>query len=413
MSAELIAVGSELLRGGRADTNGDWLVERLLRLGIEVVVRACVDDDAERIASNVRAALGRSEIVVLTGGLGPTEDDRTREALALALDLPLERDREQVRLLERRFAAYGRAFRPVQLKQADRPRGAEWIANPLGSAPGLSIRWKGRLVAAFPGVPAEMKRMFEESLAPLLAGRGVAVAVRTLKVAGRMESSVDEQVRDLYDEPGLDATILAGREGIELRLVLRGATPEEARDRLAVIESRFVERLGEDLYGRDEEDLPEVVGRLLERAGKTVATAESCTAGLLAGRITSTAGSSGWFRGGLVVYDDEVKLSLAGVRAEILARHGAVSEAVARELAEAAAARCGASYGLGVTGIAGPTGGTAEKPVGLVHLGLAGARGTEHWRTRMVGDRDLVRRRTVTFALDRLRRRLLAEAETR
>ena len=411
MNATLIAVGSELLGGERADTNGDWLLERLRRLDVAVTGRVSVGDDVERIASEIAAARSCCDLVLLTGGLGPTEDDRTREALAGALDRPLERDDAEVQRLQRRFAAYERTFRPVQLKQADRPRGAEWIPNPLGSAPGVLVREGKCWIAALPGVPAEMKRMFEDSLEPLLAARSTRrTAYRILKVAGRTESSVDEQVRDLYAIANLHSTILVGREGIELRLALKDATLDIAISRLERIVRRFASRLGADLYTRDDETLPQVVGRLLTEAGATVATAESCTAGSLAAELTRCSGSSAWFRGGLIAYHDDLKRSLAGVSAESLDRHGSVSESVARELAEGARVRCAASYGVGVSGIAGPTGGSTEKPVGLVHLALAGERGTEHWRTRMIGDRALIRRRTVTFALDRLRRRLLAAA---
>lgn len=406
--AELIAVGSEMLRLGRPDTNGDWLTGQLGRLGIAVGTRSIVEDDPGRIADLTGRALERAEVVVVVGGLGPTADDRTREGLARALGRPLERDEDRLLRLEALFRERGRPFAAVQARQAERPRGAAWIENPLGTAPGFSLSLGGRELFALPGVPAEMKAMFLADVAPRLAGRWeCAVARRTLKVAGRTESSVDEQLRDLYDAPGLAVTILAGREGIELHILAEGRDHAEAADRAERLDRLFGERLGPDLYGRDEETLPAVVGAMLLRSGKTLATAESCTAGLLASAVTRVAGSSAWFRGGLVVYSDDLKRRLAGVGEETLARHGAVSAEVARELAAGARRVCEADFGIGITGIAGPGGGTAEKPVGLVHLAVADAAGVHDWRTLQFGDRELVRARTVTAALDRLRRRLL------
>jgi nicotinamide-nucleotide amidase len=410
MIAELIAVGSELLRFGRSDTNGDWITERLQRLGVEVVGRSLVGDDHARTAAAIRAGLATADLVVLTGGLGPTEDDRARAAIADALGVPLERDEMRVARLRRFFEDRGREFKPEQSRQADRPVGAEWIENDLGIAPGILARRNGRTIVALPGVPAEMKRMFTARVAPLLAGslQG-ALARRLLKIGGRFESSVDAQVRDLYDTPGVEVTILTGREGIELHLLARGGRAGEARERLEALDRRFADRLGVDLYGRDDETLGAVTGHLLVGAGATVATAESCTAGLLAATMTDVPGSSSWFRGGLVVYSNDLKVSLAGVDPGLIEAEGAVSEGVARALASGARSRCGADYGVGITGIAGPGGGTPDKPVGRVHVALADPVGqTDHWQLQQIGGRELVRRRTVVFALDRLRRALLS-----
>jgi nicotinamide-nucleotide amidase len=407
--AELIAVGSELLRFGRRDGNGEWLTEQLNRAGIDVSARSQVEDEAATIAASLRVALERSETVLVTGGLGPTADDRTREAVALALGVGLEQDAERLAELRAQFEARGYPFKPVQAKQAERPRGAEWIPNPIGTAPGFRIRTGGRSLFVLPGVPAEMREMFRRSVLPLL-NRGAAFATRVLKVGGRTESAVDERVRDLYERPGLAVTILTGREGIELHLRAAGSEESSAVQRLDELERRMGERLGADLYGRDDDTLPAVVGRLLRRGGRTVATAESCTAGMLAAAITREPGSSGWFRGGTVVYSDDLKQSLAGVRAATLEAHGAVSERVAHELAAGARERCAADYGIGITGIAGPSGGSPDKPVGLVHLAVADCDAVSHRRLRQIGDRELIRKRTVIAALDHLRRLLLGEA---
>lgn len=409
VKAELIAVGSEMLRHGRRDTNGDWLAAQLLRVGIEVVLRAVVGDVVERIASCVADAVRRSDLVIVVGGLGPTADDLTREAIAQGLDLPLTRDGEQLARLAALFASRSREFRPLQARQADRPNGAEWIDNPIGTAPGLALFASGARLFALPGVPAEMKAMFRATVLPALDGLGDRrLATRTLKVAGRTESSVDEQLADLYQLPGVTVTILSAGEGIELRLAAEGGDGDEVEALLDDVESQMARRLGDDLYARGDRTLAGACGELLARLGATVATAESCTAGLLAATITDVPGSSAWFRGGLVVYSDDLKVGLAGIPAESVAAHGAVSETVARELAAAARRRCGADYGIGITGIAGPGGGTACKPAGLVHLALADGDEVWHWRTQQFGDRDLVRRRSVATALDRLRRALLA-----
>ncbi|MCP3982425.1 MAG: CinA family nicotinamide mononucleotide deamidase-related protein [bacterium] len=400
--AELIAVGTEMLEIGRRDTNSEWLTERLSRLGIAVRARSVVEDDVATIAQAVRAALQRSGLVLVTGGLGPTEDDRTRGALADALGRPLERDPEKLAALERFFSRRGL---PLRKKQADRPRGSAWIPNPVGTAPGIAWEEGEVRLFALPGVPAEMRAMFEGGVEPRLSHIAGPRAASTLKIVGQGEGQVDALLADLYDAPGLTATILSGDAGLELHLRADGADARAALERLTDEARR---RLGGDVFGRDDDTLAGVVGRLLEDRGQTLATAESCTAGLIAAAVTEVPGSSAWFRGGLVVYGNELKTELAGVDAAILASEGAVSAPVAEQLAEGARTRCGADFGLGVTGIAGPGGGTAGKPVGLVHLALADAAGVVGWRLSKMGERAQVRRRTVTEALDRLRRHLLA-----
>jgi nicotinamide-nucleotide amidase len=408
-AAELIAVGSELLRFGRRDGNGDWLQEMLGRLGIEVLGRALVDDDPRRIASQVEAAAARAGLVVLTGGLGPTEDDRTREALAAWTGRPLRRDPDLQRALHARFALYGRTPSPQQQRQADVPEGAIPLDNPVGSAPGLLVARPDVWVVALPGVPAEMRAIADTHLFPRLAARAAGGALRTrvLHVTGRMESDVDAAVADLYEGEGTVVTILAGAGEVHLALRAQGADGVAAGDRLRALEEVLRARLAENVFGADEETLASVTGAALVRAGRTLAVAESCTAGLLAAEVTAVPGSSAWFRGGLVVYADDLKVTLAGVPEALLREHGAVSEPVARALAEGARQRLGADCGLGITGIAGPGGGSAEKPVGLVFVGLATGGGTEVKRLHLPGDRELIRRRTVAIALDLLRRRLV------
>ncbi len=408
MNAVVLAIGSELLRTGRRDTNAEWLMARLFDLGVLTSWRAAIGDDVPRIARLVRAALDDAAVVLITGGLGPTDDDRTRDALASALGTPLERDPVMADRIMALFAARGRVAGPRQSCQADRPRGAQWIDNPLGSAPGVLIEAEGRLLAALPGVPAEMKAMFDASVAPRLAFFAAgALAQTTLRIAGRPESFVDELVRDLYGTMGTETTILASAGSVELLLTARGSDAADARARLSSLAEAMRARLGVDLYGADGDTLAGVVARLLAARGATVATAESCTGGLLGAALTDVPGSSAWFRGGLVCYADDLKTSLAGVSGDLLRAHGAVSEQVARALADGARNACSSDFGLGITGVAGPDGGSLEKPVGTVHIALADADAGRAVKLDWPGDRELIRRRAVTVALDLLRRRLL------
>ncbi len=409
MNAVVIAVGSELLGPGRRDTNGEWLIGRLFELGIETSWRAATGDDAPRIARLIRSAMDDAGVVLLTGGLGPTEDDRTREALAVALETQLTRDPAMTDRIAALFTAHGRVAGPRQARQADRPSVMAWIDNPLGSAPGLLLERDAGLLAALPGVPAEMKAMFDASVAPKLAGRAHgALAKTTLRIAGRPESYVDELVRDLYESPGTETTILASSGSVELVLTARGKDAAEARARCGALAGAMRARLGIDVYGADDESLAVVVSRLLVARAATVALAESCTGGLLGAALTDVPGSSAWFRGGLVCYANDLKTTLAGVPEELLRAHGAVSEPVARALAAGARRVCSADFGLGVTGVAGPDGGTADKPVGTVYVALADAGEGRAVKLDWPGDRSLIRRRAVTVALDLLRRRLLA-----
>ena len=406
MRAAIVAVGSELLHAGRPDSNGDWIVERLGRLGIAVRMRARVEDDPGSIEDQVRASMAHCDLVLVTGGLGPTEDDRTRGAVAAALGVALERDAAIVDRLRRGFESRGRRFEHHQARQADRPVGSRWLANPTGTAPGFLGERDGRAVACLPGVPSEMRAMFDADLGPWLRERACGnLARRTYKVAGRFESTVDRQIADLYNRSGVMLTILAGVRWIELQAVVTGDDRAQAESRLRELDTRIRERLGEDLFGTDDDTLAGVVGRLFAARSLTLSTAESCTAGLLAAAITSVPGSSAWFRGGLVVYDDALKIRLAGVDGHRIELHGAVSSEVAVALAAGARERCETDVGVGVTGVAGPGGGTADKPVGLVHLAIVDPLGTFHEMFRFPGDRRAVRARTVAWALDRLRRR--------
>lgn len=403
--AAIVAVGSELLTPGRRDTNAAWLAERLRARGVALAGRTIVPDDEDRIADAVRDALRAAEIVLLTGGLGPTDDDRTRAGVAKAVAAGLERDDARVELLRARFREFGVPFTPPQARQADRPVGASWIENPVGSAAGFEIVLAdGKLVAAFPGVPRELYRMFD-AWAPARLPAGDAFVLRRLKIAGMPESTVDERVRELYALDGIEVSILGSPEGVELRVQAGG--PGAAR-RVSDFEREARARLSPSLWGVDDEELAAVVGGRLRDRGRTLATAESCTGGGLGARFTDVPGASGWYRGGVVAYHDEVKRGLLGVSRQTLDAHGAVSEAVATEMAAGVRGACGADWGVSITGIAGPGGGSPAKPVGTVWIGVADGGGAGARGFRLPGDREAIRRRSIALALWALARRLTA-----
>jgi nicotinamide-nucleotide amidase len=410
--AALIAVGSELLGEDRTDTNSLWLAGRLDSAGISVARKACVGDDPVEIGEELRLALTRAPLLVVTGGLGPTDDDRTREAVAgalgreLALDAPL---RDAIRA---RFARRGYPMPAINERQAMVIEGARVLNNPRGSAPGQWLEADGRVVVLLPGVPREMRGLFDDAVFPEVARRfgGAPRHRRILKIAAMSESVVEEKVQPVYARwPDSEFTILSAVGEIQLRLSARGAD-EEAASFLDEQTRAFEAALPGRIYGRDRETLEGVVGELLRLRGKTLSVAESCTGGLLAERITAVPGSSDYFRGGIVAYSNAVKESLLGVSGEALARHGAVSEEVAREMAEGARRRLDCDYALAVTGIAGPGGGSEEKPVGTawVALGEAGA-ATESRGLRLFGDREMIRSGAAASALEMLRRRLTGE----
>lgn len=422
MHAAILAIGSELLGTDRLDTNSLRLAEVLQRHGVELVAKGVVGDDRGRIAGEVVRLAALADLVLITGGLGPTADDLTREGVADAFGLELRLDEEIVAEIERRFRAFGRRMPEVNRKQAMVPPGAAVIDNAHGSAPGLRIEAGGATLFLFPGVPQELEGMIESDLIPWLGARtgGASLSRGVLKVACLPESEVEERIAPAYDGFGREAiTVLAHPGEIELHFHAAGAEAER-RERVAAIGSRLRELVGRAVYTDDPDaSLESVVGELLAERGRTLVTAESCTGGLLAERITRVAGSSGWFLGGAVSYSNELKKRLLGVSEELLAEHGAVSEPVARAMAEGARERLGGDYGIAITGIAGPSGGTEDKPVGTVHLALAGpsspngsADGGETWtshrRVRFLGDRRRIRGLSAQLALELLRRRLLA-----
>jgi len=413
MKAAILAVGSELLGTVRLDTNSLRLTGLLDRYGVELLRKAVIGDAEVEVAAEVRSLLSRVDLILITGGLGPTADDVTREAVAAALGRPLRLDAGALSTLEGRFRALGWPMPEVNRRQAWVVEGAELLANERGSAPGLRLEHGSCTLFLFPGVPTELEGMMASALEPWLARRagGVARETAVLKIAGLPESVVEERIAPAYGEFGREAiTILASVGEIRLQATAAGPEPER-RARLAAMVARLAELAGDAVYTTREEDtLESVVGDLLRAAGATLTAAESCTGGLVSQRITAVAGSSDYFLGGAVTYSNELKTRLVGVPAELIAAHGAVSEPVARAMASGVRRALGSDYGVGITGIAGPGGGTAEKPVGTVHVAVAGPSGDDHRALRLPGDRERVRRFSAQIALEMLRRRLLADA---
>jgi nicotinamide-nucleotide amidase len=412
--AEIIAVGSELLTPFRMDTNSLYLTEQLNLLGVDVIFKSIVGDDMRRLVAAAQHGLFRSEIVIFSGGLGPTEDDLTREAVAEALGLALHRDPEILTRLEQRFAERGWKMAPNNAKQADVLEGATVLSNPNGTAPGqwLSGEFDGRerIIVLLPGPPFELKALFESEVRDRLRAKvpPAFLAVRTLKVAMIGESQVDARVAPIYKRyTDVETTILAGAGEVELHFKNRAATSDAAQRRVDEVAGVVEDELDDAVFSRNGESLEQIVGYWLQMRNATVAVAESCTGGLLAERITSVSGSSRYFLGGAVVYSNNLKTELAGVPAEMIDRHGAVSREVAAALAEGIRYRCESTLGVGITGVAGPTGGTPDKPVGLVFHAVASSTGTEVVQRNFPGDRKRIRRFASTMALDMIRKKLM------
>lgn len=415
MRVELLAVGTELLLGDIVNTNAAELGQRLAAAGLEVRTSVVVGDNIGRIADAVSAALERADALVVTGGLGPTQDDLTREALAAVAGVELVRDPRLELGLRERYAGVGREVSELNYRQADRPVSATSLPNDRGSAPGLRLELPAGVVYALPGVPHEMVGMFTASVLPDLLGRAgepAVIASRVLGVAGMWESAVAAALAPLVDalEAAGNPTIafLAGGGVVRIRITAKAADLVAARQLIEPVESAARDALGYNVFGADEETLDAVVHRLLREADATVAVAESLTGGLLAGRLTELAGSSMTFRGGLVTYSTDLKAQLLGVPEEILGRAGVVSADTAVAMAEGARRSLRATYGLSLTGVAGPDEqeGTA---VGTVYVGVAGPDGSFAAYRRLGGDRDRVRLLATVAALDVLRRHLVGE----
>ena len=414
MNAEIIAIGSEMLTPHRMDTNSLYLTDQLNQLGVDVIFKSIVGDNLRHLVAAVQHALFRSDILIFSGGLGPTEDDLTREAVAEALGVALHRDAEVLTRLEQRFAERGWKMSPNNAKQAEVLEGATVLPNPNGTAPGqwISGQFDGRehIIILLPGPPFELKGLFENEVRERLRAKvpTAHLFTRTLKIAMLGESAVDARVSPIYKRyTDVETTILAGAGEIELHFKTTGATIEAAQARADEVAGLVEDELEDAVYSRNGESLEQIVGYWLQMRNSTVAVAESCTGGLLSERITSLSGSSRYFLGGAIVYSNQLKTELAGVPSEMILRHGAVSREVAAALAEGIRYRCASTLGVGITGVAGPNGGTAEKPVGMVFHAVASDSGTEVVQRNFPGDRKRIRRFASTMALDMLRKTLM------
>ncbi len=412
MKAEIIAVGSELLTPDRLDTNSLFLTEQLNRFGIEVARKTVVSDDLEDIRNAFREALDRVEIVISSGGLGPTEDDRTRDAVSQLLGRRLALNPSVLRGIEERFRRFGRTMAEINKRQAMVPEGATILENTRGTAPGLLLEAGERLVILLPGPPGELRPMFAAEVEKHLARRAPNVRLhhRQLRVAAMPESEVDQRIAPIYTAyADVQTTVLAAPGDIEVHFRIWSADAQAAEKRLEELLQRATLAIGASVYATHAQTLEEVVGRELTLRQFTLATAESCTGGLVAERITRVAGSSVYFLGCVVCYSNELKTAMVGVPAELIASRGAVSSEVAVALAEGIRRRTGATFGVGVTGIAGPSGGSPEKPVGTVHVAIAGPGGARARELHLTGDRERVRWQAAQIALDMVRRQMQEE----
>jgi nicotinamide-nucleotide amidase len=404
LHVELLSTGDELLTGQVVDTNSAWLMDRLWDLGVMVRRKTLVGDDRDDLDAAIRETSARSDLVVMSGGMGPTEDDLTSERVAAVLGVPLELHEPSLHAIEERFRRFGRAMTPNNEKQARFPRGAEVIPNRFGTAPGFAVRIGRAEVVCLPGVPVEFKGLAEEWVLPRVAARlGDVPATRLVKLFGVPESHADHAMRPVMDDAanaGVRFGFRAHWPEIHVKWSVPGPDAGERAERIMAAVRRI---FGEAIWGEGKDELPAVVVSRLAARGERVGLAESCTGGLLAELVTRVPGASAVLDLGVVAYANPKKEEVVGVPAALLAAHGAVSEPVARALAEGIRARAGATWGIGITGIAGPTGGTPEKPVGTVHLAVAGPAGTEHVERLYRGDRDRVRKTAAYEALNLLR----------
>lgn len=408
MRAELISTGTEILLGQILNSNAQYLGQRLANLGIDVFFQTTVGDNARRLAEVMKTAVERAELIIVTGGLGPTMDDLTKEAISEFFGLKLMMDDDSLSLIEAFFRDRGRVMPEINKKQALVPEGALVIPNKRGTAPGVIVEHGSAIVVILPGPPMEMQPMFEETVVPYLKKKAIGgtnvIVSRVLRMAGLGESAAEEKVSDLVLLQG-NPTIafLAPKGEVHIRITAKAETEAAAEKLIEVPEEEIRKRLGNYIYGSDNDTLEKAVVGLLKEKGLTVSTAESCTGGLIAKRLTDIDGASEVFMSGIVSYDNQAKIDLLGVSPETLQAHGAVSEKTALEMVRGVKKACGTDVALAVTGIAGPGGGTPDKPVGLVYIGFADSEISTAERYLFAGDRETIRWQTANTALNKLR----------
>ena len=411
MRAEIIATGSELLTGGIAETNSLFLGEELLDLGIETAFKTIVGDRDKDMEEALRGAAERVDIIIVTGGFGPTEDDMTRKAVARVFKKRLVLSDDALKAIKAVFAGKGRKYASANDRQALIPAGSRLLGNPVGVAPGFYFTDEGKFIAVLPGVPSEMQAMFREGLRQALSehvGGQAAISRKVLHTCGFSESKVNELIQDVLKQKRPAVGLTARETGVDIRIVAREGSKARARSAVERTEAEVRKKLGDAVFGVDGQEMEEIVGALLLQRKMTLAVAESCTGGLIGGRITNVAGSSVYFERGVVSYSNAAKTELLGVPATLIERHGAVSGEIASAMAKGIREQAKTGLGLAVTGIAGPSGGTPEKPVGLVYIALASPTGLKVDEHRILGTRSQVRQRTAQMALDMVRRHLIA-----
>jgi len=410
MKVEIISVGDELLLGTVVDTNSAYIARRLAGVGAEVTYKTTVGDDASMIENGVRQALGRVDVVIVTGGLGPTRDDITKKTIAGILDRPLVLDELILKRVKEHFKKRNMEMPAINTNQAMVPKGVKAFASPLGTAPAIMIEEKNSLLAMLPGVPSEMKSLFDEHVLPAIAERtkGIAIVHRTLHTCGITESKMEQM---LAGEVGRlargEIAYLPQHTGVDLRLTGRAISKEKALKKIRSIEEKIESVLGEAVWGKDDDTLEQVVGYLLSMKRKTISLAESCTGGLIMDMITNVPGSSSYFIGGVVAYSNEIKTGKLKVPKSFLKESGAVSKEVALEMAEGVRRYAPSDIGLSVTGIAGPSGATPAKPVGLVFLALAWDGGSVSEQHNFLGSRRQIKEQSAVAGLDIVRKHLL------
>jgi nicotinamide-nucleotide amidase len=410
VTAEIIAIGSELLTPDKTDTNSLWLTEKLNEIGIEVKLKTIVGDDEARLEETIRDALKRSDIVVTTGGLGPTEDDITRKISAKSIGRELVYHDELEKDLIERFRRWGREMPEINKRQAFVIDGAEILPNPNGSAAGMLLEIEEKFFVILPGPPRENQPMFLDFVLPKVREKAGEIFVKRkiLRVSGLGESAVDEKISPIYKQyANPQTTILFNRTEIEIHLTAQCKTEREADVLNEEVAAQIADALGAAVFSTNGETMEEIVGQILTEKGKTLSTAESCTGGLIAQRLTEISGSSRYFVEGVVAYANEAKIRTLNVPKELIEKHGAVSAEVAEAMAKGMRARAETDYAISITGIAGPTGGSEEKPVGLVFIGYADEEKTKSFKMILPGDRYLIRWRSSQAALDYLRRQIL------
>ena len=413
MWAELIAIGSELLSWDKAETNSLYISKQLNLLGINVRYKSIVGDAESDIEAVLKAAVSRSQVVIITGGLGPTEDDLTRKAVAKALKRGLVLKEELIEKIKKRFESMGKAMPKNNERQALMPNKAVVIDNPIGTAPGFAIEHDKVLIICLPGVPAEMQRMFEEGAVPLIKKRidvSEAVRLRIIRTCGISEAKVDELIGDLYAaDKNIRIGLAAGEKGVDVRITSSKASEIETSRLSAELEEKITARLKDYIYGFDNEEMEEIVVRLLKEKGAKLAVAESCTGGLISKRLTDVSGSSACFDRGIVSYSNEAKIQMLKISNDLIKAYGAVSSQAAMAMAESVRRISNTELGIGVTGIAGPTGGTPEKPVGLVYIAISEkGKETRCKGYNFAGNRGMIRMKASQFALNMVRRALTA-----